>query len=88
MSKASKKDNWSKYDKAIIGSFTIKGKRMSNAFRFSADCPLDLSQLAYSKIKSKKEQDVMQKKNNIKLPYQQKIPAEFADSKEASLAIH
>lgn len=30
----------------------------------------------------------MQKKNNIKLPYQQKIPAEFPDSKEASLAIH
>lgn len=30
----------------------------------------------------------MQKKNNIKLSYQQKIPAEFPDSKEASLAIH
>lgn len=30
----------------------------------------------------------MQNIKNIKLPYQQKIPADFPDSKEVSLAIH
>lgn len=40
------------------------------------------------KIKKKTKGKSLQKIKNTKLPYQQKIPAEFPDCKEASLAIH